>query len=309
MQQRKQQLHASDTTLTQFYQFLCQLSEAGVLCIFCFDGSERPAFKRGHQVINREPDYYKHARVLIELFGYYALNAKGDADAELAELNKSGAIDAVLTKDSDVFPFGAQCILQVPLGIPKKELIVDIYHANIIQERTSISRSGFILIALLLQSDISKGVSGIGSKTAYGLAQCGFGDALVDAYHQYMTALPQLSAAFRKLNNDMADKIEFNAHGKIGSCSSARAQKFRNSDFPSPGDLKLFEAFITPPISSIVPKYTPRLPNVQGIAAFCQKQFGWQPELVFKKLHANLWPAVIIQMLCSVSGKLVLVSI
>ncbi|KAJ3779441.1 hypothetical protein GGU10DRAFT_382553 [Lentinula aff. detonsa] len=114
-----------------------------------------------------------------------------------------------------------------------------------------------------------------------------------------MTALPQLSAAFRKLNNDMADEIEFNAHGKIGSCSSARAQKFRNSDFPSPGDLKLFEAFITPPISSIVPKYTPRLPNVQGIAAFCQKQFGWQPELAFKKLHANLWPAVIIQMLCS----------
>ncbi|KAJ3748488.1 PIN domain-like protein [Lentinula detonsa] len=199
MQQRKQSLHASDTTLTQFYQFLCQLSEAGVLCLFFFDGSERPAIKRGRQVINREPDYYKHARVLIELFGYYALNAKGDADAELAELNRSGAIDAVLTKDSDVFPFGAQCILRVPLGQPKKELIIDVYYANIIQERTSISRSGFILIALLLQSDISKGVSGIGSKTAYGLAQCGFGDTLVDAYHQYLTALPQLSAAFQKL--------------------------------------------------------------------------------------------------------------
>ncbi|KAJ3792083.1 PIN domain-like protein [Lentinula aff. detonsa] len=260
VQQRKRLLHASDTTLTQFYQFLCQLSEAGVLCLFCFNGPECPAIKRGRQVINQEPDYYKHARTLIKLFGYFALNAKGDADAELAALNRTGAIDAVLTKDSDVFPFGAQCILRVPLGIPKKELIIDVYHANTIQERTSISRSGFILIALLLQSDIRKGVSGIGSKTAYGLAQ----------------SLPQLSAAFQKLNNDMAHEIEFNAHGKIGSCSSARAQKFRNSDFPSLNDLDTLAAFITPPISSIVPKYTPRLPNVQGIAMFCQKQFGWQ---------------------------------
>ncbi|KAJ3718780.1 PIN domain-like protein, partial [Lentinula raphanica] len=97
---------------TQFYRFLCQLAEAGLNCVFYFDGLQRPAVKRGQKVINREPDFYKHARDLIELFGYYAFTAKGDADAELAELNRTGHINAVLTKDSDVFPFGAVCVLR-----------------------------------------------------------------------------------------------------------------------------------------------------------------------------------------------------
>ncbi|KAJ3752119.1 hypothetical protein EV360DRAFT_75641 [Lentinula raphanica] len=38
MQKWKHQLHTSDTTLTQLQQFLCQLSEAGVNCLFLFDG-------------------------------------------------------------------------------------------------------------------------------------------------------------------------------------------------------------------------------------------------------------------------------
>ncbi|KAJ3849439.1 PIN domain-like protein [Lentinula lateritia] len=85
-------LYLSDTTLTQLQYFLCQLSEAGVNYVFFFDGPERSTIKR-------------------ECFGYYSHVAKGDAEAELAHLNNQGIIDAVLTKDSDIFPFGAQCVL------------------------------------------------------------------------------------------------------------------------------------------------------------------------------------------------------
>ncbi|KAJ3816699.1 PIN domain-like protein [Lentinula raphanica] len=111
MQNRTQNLHTSDTTLTQFHYFLCQLSEAGICCIFCFDGPERPLYKWDRKVIHRELSHYKHAETLIKLFGFHAFTAKGDADAELANLNRKGAIDAVLTKDSDVFPFSATRVL------------------------------------------------------------------------------------------------------------------------------------------------------------------------------------------------------
>lgn len=38
--------------------------------------------------------------------------APGEAEAELAYLNRIGRIDAIMTEDSDVFAFGATCVLR-----------------------------------------------------------------------------------------------------------------------------------------------------------------------------------------------------
>ncbi|KAJ3925528.1 MAG: hypothetical protein NXY57DRAFT_861130, partial [Lentinula lateritia] len=145
--------------------------------VFFFDGPERSAIKRGRHVINREPDYHKHAKALIECFGYYshAVSPRGDAEAELAHLNNQGIIDAVLTKDSDVFPFGAQRVL-VPEFQKSGDSIIDVYDAYTIQNDLQLSQAGSVLIALLLQNNFDSGVLGIGPRTALGLAQCGFGD-------------------------------------------------------------------------------------------------------------------------------------
>ncbi|KAJ3751805.1 PIN domain-like protein [Lentinula raphanica] len=274
-------------------------TQAGLKCIFCFDGSERPSFKRGRAVINRESSHYKHAQTLIELFGYHVITAQGDADAELAVLNRTGVIDAVLTKDSDVFPFGAICVLRVPpfTSQQSNDLVVEVYNTPLIHQKTGITIGGFILLALLLRSDISNGISGIGAKTAFGLAQCGFGDNLLNAFSQRSTSTTAL--AFQQINMEMADEIRFNSHGKIGVCSPVRANKLRESDFPSLKDLGDIKAFATPPISSQVSAHPPRLPNIEGIALFCRANFGWTAELTLRKLHMDLWPAVVMQMLCS----------
>ncbi|KAJ3753399.1 PIN domain-like protein [Lentinula raphanica] len=299
----KSSLHTSDSTLTQFHRFLCQLSEAGLNCVFYFDGLERPTVKRGRKVINREPDFYKHARNLIVLFGYYCFTAKGDADAELADLNRNGVIDAVLTKDSDVFPFGAISVLRALPFAPERstELEVDVFNTVGIQTEIGISRGGFILIALLLSNDITEGVGGIGAKTALSLAKCGFGDRILEAYRRYSTAAPQLLSAFQRINHDMANELEFDSHGEIGKRSPSRAQKIRDSEFPSLGDLMGIKAFLTPPTSTLIPRCPPRLPDIAGIASFCREHFSWSSDLMQKKFHSNLWPAVIVQMLCSQS--------
>ncbi|KAJ3831802.1 PIN domain-like protein [Lentinula raphanica] len=297
MKNRTHNLHSSDTTLTQFQRFLCQLSEAGLQCIFCFDGPERPSFKRGREVINRESSHYKHAQTLIELFGYHVVTAQGDADAELAILNRTGVIDAVLTKDSDVFPFGAICILRVPpfTSQQSNELVVDVYDTAIIQQKSGITLGGFILIALLLRSDVREGISGIGAKTAFGLAKCGFGDKLLHAFSQQATPT-KISAMFQQINNEMVEEITSNSHGKIGTRSPVRAHKLRESKFPSLKDLTDIEAFSTPPILSHVPTFPPRLPDIEGITSFCRENFGWTTELTLRKLHVDLWPAIIVRM-------------
>ncbi|KAJ3737925.1 hypothetical protein EV360DRAFT_77301, partial [Lentinula raphanica] len=60
-------------------------------------------------------------------------------------------------------------------------------------------------------------------------------------------------------------------------------------------------AFFTPPTSTLIPHCPPRLPDIGGIASFCREHFCWGSDLMRKKFHSNLWPAVIVQMLCSQS--------
>ncbi|KAJ3861112.1 PIN domain-like protein [Lentinula novae-zelandiae] len=309
------QMHATTSPLSQLFKFLCYLSQASVHGIFVYDGEERSRIKRGRQVITREPGYYTQARVLIEAFGYYAHTAPGEADAELAEMCKRGLVDAVFTKDSDLLPFGAPRIFR-PLRIDHKPRnfkdfeTVLMYNAESIESHLELSHAGLILISLLLKNDYSDGVNGIGSETAAGLAKCGYGDDLLNAHKSFSTMPQQLAEAFGRLNNNMADEIEFNTHHKLRYRSPYKANVLRISQFPSLRDLSTLTAFLEPVTSwsrsmdhSRAPsasKWPPRTPDIMEITKFCCHNFGWPDKHALKRFHVDLWPAVIMRMLSSV---------
>ncbi|KAJ3720181.1 PIN domain-like protein, partial [Lentinula raphanica] len=181
----------------QLFKFLCYLSQAGIHCIFVYDGKERLKVKRGHRVNTREPNHYTQARTLIEAFGFYAhtvciiihriTTAPAEADAELAEMCKRGLIHAVLTKDSDLLPFGAPRIFR-PVYLEHKPRSfkdfeqISMYSTESIESELEISHAGVVLISLFLRSDYGDGVNGIGPETAVGLAKCGYGENLLNAY-------------------------------------------------------------------------------------------------------------------------------
>ncbi|KAF8828173.1 hypothetical protein HHX47_DHR4000662 [Lentinula edodes] len=178
--------------------------------------------------------------------------------------------------------------------------MVDVYDVDTIQNDLQVSRAGFVLIALLLQNDFDSGILGIGPRTALGLAQCGFGETFLAVYNQSLATSLELSDIFQDLNNDIAHEIEFNTHLKLGSCSSTRAQIFRDSNFPSSRSLTTLKAFLMPTVHvSPAHNWPPRIPNVVRISAFCREHFNWPTQLVLKKFHDDLWPAVIIRMLYS----------
>ncbi|KAJ3837448.1 PIN domain-like protein, partial [Lentinula raphanica] len=263
-------------------------------CIFVYDGKERSKVKRGRRVNTREPNHYTQARTLIEAFGFYAHTAPAEADAELAEMCKRGLIHAVLTKDSDLLPFGAPRIFR------------PVYLTESIESELEISHAGVVLISLFLRSDYGDGVNGIGPETAVGLAKCGYGENLLNAYSSYSTMPVQLADAFAKINEGMATELEYNPHQKLKSRSTHRANVLRASKFPSLRDLPTLSAFLEPITSwtryydpSKAPnalRWPPRIPNVTEITAFCC-DLGWPSETVFRRFHNELWPAVIIRML------------
>ncbi len=45
-------------------------------------------------------------------FGIRDIQAEGEAEAELAFLNRTGVIDAILTDDVDAFVFGAKTVIR-----------------------------------------------------------------------------------------------------------------------------------------------------------------------------------------------------
>ncbi|KAK6966740.1 PIN domain-like protein [Favolaschia claudopus] len=91
---------------------LAQWSRAPVILIFVFDGFGRPLVKRGKQVLAQPESLIQACKEAIKAFGYYSHQAPGEAEAELAQMNKLGFIDAVITEDSDTLVFGAVCIIR-----------------------------------------------------------------------------------------------------------------------------------------------------------------------------------------------------
>lgn len=59
-----------DSSLTQLFTFLCQLSSAPAYCTFVYDGSDRPINKRGKNVIKKEPLLYRQSKVIVKAFGF-----------------------------------------------------------------------------------------------------------------------------------------------------------------------------------------------------------------------------------------------
>ncbi|KAG2130467.1 PIN domain-like protein [Suillus bovinus] len=85
----------------------------------------------------------KPTQHILDAFNIQWFMAKGEAEAELAAMNGTGMIDAVMTDDSDVFAFGGRLILR---NSSLSDSTVDVYRANLPWE-------DYALVSLLCGSD------------------------------------------------------------------------------------------------------------------------------------------------------------
>ncbi|GAA5865309.1 hypothetical protein JCM1840_001521 [Sporobolomyces johnsonii] len=94
---------------------LCAFLQHGILAVFVFDGPHRPSWKRGKHIAGtwRGPGE-RELKKMFELMGMEWKRAEGEAEAELAEMNQRGEIDAVLSDDVDSFLFGAKLVIRNP---------------------------------------------------------------------------------------------------------------------------------------------------------------------------------------------------
>ncbi|KAG7026031.1 Flap endonuclease GEN-like 1 [Cucurbita argyrosperma subsp. argyrosperma] len=112
---------------------------------------------------------------LLELFGVPVLEAKGEAEALCAELNRKGFVDACITADSDAFLFGAKCVIKS-------------FHPNskaYIEAALGLKRKHLIAISLLVGNDHDlNGVQGVGLDTAVRFVQDYTDDDILNKLHE-----------------------------------------------------------------------------------------------------------------------------
>ncbi|KAJ8424494.1 hypothetical protein Cgig2_006917 [Carnegiea gigantea] len=96
---------------------------------------------------------------LLQMFGLPYIIAPMEAEAQCAYMELANLVDGVVTDDSDVFLFGARSVYK---NIFDDRKYVETYFMKDIESELGLNREKLIRMALLLGSDYTEGVSGIG---------------------------------------------------------------------------------------------------------------------------------------------------
>ncbi|KAG1851669.1 hypothetical protein F4604DRAFT_1959173 [Suillus subluteus] len=274
---------------------LCSLARLPFLPLFVFDGDERPKIKRGSKLgKSGSHSLTSGMKKLLEIFGMEWRTALGEAEAELAHLNRYGVIDAVLTDDVDALVFGALRVIKnssLTLSGNKSNPALDsegkpskhhamIYTAEAIRRHPEVglTRGGFVLFAMLVKGDYGDGVRDVGKGIALGLARCGFGDELLEFVNLelHTNSRKQLRHSYSALSLPPDFPNMQILENYIDPICSARVGSMGGGKMRDNGELNLARA-----------------------AAFCEEKFGeWgYRTAIIKRFRSLMWEAAIMRVL------------
>ncbi|KAL0377459.1 UNVERIFIED_CONTAM: DNA repair protein UVH3 [Sesamum radiatum] len=120
-------------------------------------GSEQRKLERNAESVSNE--MFAECQELLQMFGLPYIIAPMEAEAQCAFMEQSNLVDGVVTDDSDAFLFGARSVYK---NIFDDRKYVETYLMKDIENELGLDREKLIHMALLLGSDYTEGISGIG---------------------------------------------------------------------------------------------------------------------------------------------------
>ncbi|KAF3444686.1 hypothetical protein FNV43_RR14379 [Rhamnella rubrinervis] len=115
-------------------------------------GDEQRRLERNAECVSSE--MFIECQELLQMFGLPYIIAPMEAEAQCAYMELANLVDGVVTDDSDVFLFGAQSVY--------KNIFDDRKYVETYFMKLGLTRDQLVRMALLLGSDYTEGVSGIG---------------------------------------------------------------------------------------------------------------------------------------------------
>ncbi|PIL27062.1 hypothetical protein GSI_10201 [Ganoderma sinense ZZ0214-1] len=216
-------------------------------------------------------------RDLAEAFGFGWIQAAGEAEAELAEMNRLGHIDAVMTDDSDVLLFGANVVIRNCELKRNEKHAVEVYRANAIFTRAKLSQADLLLYALLVG--------------------CDYDSMLFDMLAAHKDNNDDLRSALGDWRDHICAILRTDPEGFIGRTNRVLAARVPSS-FPN---IHVLHAFLSPPVlsaSSYSGALSPRFIDFARLGVLCKLHFGWgnRPQLL-QKCRNLFWSNEVVRML------------
>ncbi|KAI0742733.1 PIN domain-like protein, partial [Daedaleopsis nitida] len=295
--------------------FRCtRLMEKPILPLFVFDGPKRPEVKRGKRISGKNHWMVQGMQEIISAFGFEWRMAPGEAEAELAYLNRIGVIDAVLSDDVDTFLFGAKMVVRNPstnlsgnrahsmknaAGKDDGNHVMTYAAADFSRDDIQLTQGGLILIGVLRGGDYSDGLERCGVATAHGLAKAGFGDTLLNAARTLSRdGLEDFLVGWRQ---DIRNELRTNSSGRLQRKSPSLAKAIPE-DFPNIDVLLAYTNPVTseakgPGHKNAVVDWD-KEPDLGRIAGLCEMYFEWGvKEIIIKRFRNVLWPSAVLRIL------------
>ncbi|CAH9090713.1 unnamed protein product [Cuscuta europaea] len=119
--------------------------------------NEQRRLERNAESVTSE--MFAECQELLQIFGLPYIIAPMEAEAQCAYMELVDMVDGVVTDDSDTFLFGARCVYK---NIFDDRKYVETYLMKDIENEIGLDREKLIHMAMLLGSDYTEGVSGIG---------------------------------------------------------------------------------------------------------------------------------------------------
>jgi 5'-3' exonuclease len=202
---------------------------------------------------------------LLDLFGVPYVLAPSEAEAQCAELERLKLVDGIVTDDADVFLFGGRRVLK---NIFSEQRFVEMYEMASIEEDYHLSRESLILLALLLGSDYTEGVAGVGPVNA-----C----EIVQAFPTFEDMTEFRNWCFSAEGYDFAARC---ADPLACAHREAFARKHKNvvrrwevsSEFPSRA---VVEAYMKPAVDRSEEAFEWGEPQVERIVRWARERLSW----------------------------------
>ncbi|KAF9561585.1 hypothetical protein CPC08DRAFT_707255, partial [Agrocybe pediades] len=286
------------------------------LPLFVFDGPKRPDVKRGKKINRTSHKLIPGMKHIVEAFGFEWRMAPGEAEAELAYLNRIGVIDGILSDDVDNFLFGATTVIRNSsntlsgnranpvLNSAGKD---DKNHTRVFRleditknPQVRLTRGGMILIGLMSGGDYQQGgLSGCGTTTSHGLAKCGFGDRLYEA--ALSLDRQELSEFLVGWREEIRQELRTNSQKHLGRKQVALSNSIPE-DFP---DIDILLSYVNPITSESMGRESnntkltwTKEPDLAKLAAACEFYFEWgYKEAIIKRFRTIMWNSIVLRIL------------
>ncbi|XP_057769315.1 DNA repair protein UVH3 isoform X2 [Salvia miltiorrhiza] len=239
-------------------------------------GSEQRRLERDAGSVNNE--MFTECQELLQMFGLPYIIAPMEAEAQCAFMELSNLVDGVVTDDSDAFLFGAQCVYK---NIFDDRKYVETYLMKDIENELGMDREKLIHMALLLGSDYTEGISGVGIVNAI---------EVVTAFHG-KDGLREFREWIESPDPSILGKLDSEAGGnsrKEGSKGTDDAErkkqifkdKHRNvsknwhvsTSFPSDA---VISAYVSPQVDKSTEPFAWGKPDLFVLRKLCREKFGW----------------------------------